>query len=193
MALQCEPDAILLPKVEAPETMTALAASSGQPVRSARLWAMVESPKALVAINAIADASPRLPCLVIGPNDLSKSTGVPMRPGRMAMMPWFMAIIAAARANGLAVLDGVYNNFRDIDGFAAECAQGAELGFDGKTLIHPSQIEAANAAFSPVGRNSTAPSASSRPFRTRPMRIAARYRSTARWSNGCTWNRPATA
>ncbi|MCA8930511.1 MAG: CoA ester lyase, partial [Alphaproteobacteria bacterium] len=116
---------------------------------SAKLWAMIESPKALVAIAAIADATPRLECLVLGPNDLAKSTGVPMRPGRAAMIPWFMTVIAAGRANGLCILDGVYNNFRDSEGFAAECAQAAEMGFDGKTLIHPAQIEAANAAFTP--------------------------------------------
>ena len=149
VAMKCETDAVLLPKVEAPETLTALDRRLGATGSPARLWAMVESPKALIAINDIAAASPRLAGLVVGPNDLSKTTGVPMRPGRMAMVPWFMGIIAAARANGLVVLDGVFNNFRDSEGFAAECAQGAELGFDGKTLIHPSQIDMANAAFSP--------------------------------------------
>ena len=149
VALECAPDAVLLPKVEDARTL-ALATvhldRAGSPVK---LWAMIESPRALLAIAGIADASPRLACLVVGPNDMARTTGVAMRPGRAAMIPWFMTIIAAARANGLAVLDGVYNAFRDTEGFAAECAQAAELGFDGKTLIHPSQIDAANAAFTP--------------------------------------------
>ncbi len=149
IALECSPDAILLPKVEDADVVGDVAGMLVDAGSSARLWAMIESPKALVAIAGIADATPRLECLVLGPNDLAKSTGVPMKPGRMAMIPWFMTVLAAARANGLFVLDGVYNNFRDLEGFAAECAQAVDLGFDGKTLIHPSQIEPANAAFTP--------------------------------------------
>lgn len=149
-AIDCAPDAILLPKAEDAASLAAMAGRLEAAGSPARLWAMIESPGALVAINAIATAHGRLACLVVGPNDLAKSTGVAMRPGRMAMIPWFMTVMAAARAAGLAVLDGVYNNFRDVDGFAAECAQGVELGFDGKTLIHPAQIGPANAAFSPA-------------------------------------------
>lgn len=149
IALECSPDAILLPKIEDADVVGDVAGMLVDAGTSARLWAMIESPKALVAIAGIADATPRLECLVLGPNDLAKSTGVPMKPGRMAMIPWFMTVLAAARANGLFVLDGVYNNFRDLEGFTAECAQAVELGFDGKTLIHPSQIEPANAAFTP--------------------------------------------
>lgn len=147
-ALACAPDAILLPKVEDARTIAAVAPLLGD--SPTRLWAMIESPRAIVDVAGIAGADPRLQCLVVGPNDLAKSTGVAMRPGRAAMVPWFMAVVAAARAGGLAVLDGVYNNFRDTEGFAAECMQGAELGFDGKTLIHPAQIEPANRAFSPA-------------------------------------------
>ncbi|MCG6856561.1 MAG: CoA ester lyase [Salaquimonas sp.] len=150
MALECSPDAVLLPKVEHADTLVLATDRLDRAGSSAKLWAMIESPKALVAIADIASASSRLQCLVVGPNDLAKTTGVAMRPGRMAMIPWFMTIIAAARANDLCVLDGVYNNFRDTEGFAAECAQAAELGFDGKTLIHPSQIDAANTAFTPL-------------------------------------------
>lgn len=146
-ALACAPDAILLPKVEDPATLREAADAIRAAGSRARLWAMIESPRAIVDIAAIAAATPLLQALVVGPNDLAKSTGVPMRSGRAAMIPWFMSVVAAGRANGLAILDGVYNAFRDLDGFAAECAQGAELGFDGKTLIHPSQIEAANRAF----------------------------------------------
>jgi len=148
-AIQCEVDAILLPKVETAGELAAAAARLDEAGSDARLWAMIESPRAILDIREIASATPSLCCLVLGPNDLAKSTGVPMRPGRAAMIPWFMHVVAAARAHGLAVLDGVYNAFRDAEGFAAECAQAAELGFDGKTLIHPSQIEPANAAFSP--------------------------------------------
>lgn len=149
VALECAPDAILLPKVEDARTLALATVHLDRAGSPARLWAMIESPRAMLDIAIIAAASPRLACLVVGPNDLAKTTGVAMRPGRVAMIPWFMAVIAAARANGLCVLDGVYNNFRDTDGFAAECAQAVELGFDGKTLIHPSQIDAANAAFTP--------------------------------------------
>jgi len=148
-ALAARPHAVLVPKVEEAATLAGLAgriAASGSP---ARLWAMIESPRAVLAVSAIAVCHPLLTCLVIGPNDLARTTGVPMRPGRAAMIPWFMSVVVAARTNGLSVLDGVYNNFRDADGLAAECAQGAELGFDGKTLIHPAQIDAANRAFSP--------------------------------------------
>lgn len=149
-ALACSPDAILLPKLEDPAVLAEVAARLDAAGSPARLWAMIETPRAIIEIAAIAAAAaPRLAALVLGPNDLAKSTGVPMRPGRAAMLPWFMAVVLAARAQGLAVLDGVYNAFRDTAGFAAECEQAAELGFDGKTLIHPAQIEAANAAFSP--------------------------------------------
>lgn len=148
-ALACSPDAILLPKLEDPAVLAEVAARLDAAGSPARLWAMIETPRAILDIAAIAACGPRLAALVLGPNDLAKSTGVPMRPGRAAMLPWFMAVVLAARAHGLAVLDGVYNAFRDTAGFAAECGQAADLGFDGKTLIHPAQIEAANAAFSP--------------------------------------------
>jgi citrate lyase subunit beta / citryl-CoA lyase len=149
-ALAVLPDAVLLPKVvnaDAIRTMSARLASAGSP---ARIWSMVETPGAILEIASIAAADPRLAALVIGPNDLAKATGVPMLPGRAAFVPWFMSVVAAARANGLCVLDGVYNQFRDTEGFAEECRQAASLGFDGKTLIHPAQIDAANAAFSPT-------------------------------------------
>lgn len=149
-ALACRPDAVLLPKVDDAAMLRATADRLAAAAAPARLWAMVETPRAILAVAAIAAADPRLACLVVGPNDLARLTGVAMRPGRAALVPWLMAVVTAARAFGLAVLDGVYNNFRDGGGFAAECAQGAELGFDGKTLIHPTQIEAANRAFSPA-------------------------------------------
>lgn len=154
IAAGCGVDAILLPKVETSaqlSTTTELLENAGC---TSRLWAMVETPMALMNLREIVEhcapvGGGRLECLVVGPNDLAKATGVNLRDGRSAMQPWLMQVIAAARAFGLAVLDGVYNNFRDLEGLAAECAEGARMGFDGKTLIHPAQIEAANAAFGP--------------------------------------------
>jgi citrate lyase subunit beta/citryl-CoA lyase len=148
-ALVAKADAILLPKVEAAEPIVSTSARLAASRSAARLWAMVETPRAILEIAAIARADPRLQVLVMGPNDLSKATGVPILPGREAFVPWFMSVIAAGRANRLCILDGVFNNFRNGEGFTEECRGGARLGFDGKTLIHPSQIDAANAAFSP--------------------------------------------
>jgi citrate lyase subunit beta/citryl-CoA lyase len=114
---------------------------------------MIETPRALINIGAIAelgrDASSRLACLVAGTNDLALETGVSTEAGRRFMTPWLMQIVLAARAGGMAALDGVFNDFGNLAGFAAECADAAAMGFDGKTLIHPAQIEAANAAFAP--------------------------------------------
>ena len=89
----------------------------------------------------------RLDCLIVGTNDLAKETGVDLAEGRHLITSWLMQIILSARAAGLDVLDGVYNNFRDLDGYRSECEIGRSMGFDGKTLIHPSQIDTANAAF----------------------------------------------
>ena len=149
VALQCEPDAILLPKVETTEPLELAVALLAEGGSAAALWIMIETPLALMNLREIAAFGPPLACLVVGPNDLAKTTGARMEKGRAVMLPWLMQVVAAARANRLAVLDGVYNAFRDLDGLAAECAQGAAMGFDGKTLIHPAQIEAANTAFSP--------------------------------------------
>ncbi|TIT07194.1 MAG: CoA ester lyase, partial [Mesorhizobium sp.] len=119
-----------------------------------KLWAMVETPKALLNIGAIAelgrDPAWRLACFVAGTNDLVKATGILATPDRRYLMPWLMQLVLAARAGGLDVIDGVANDFRDLDAFARECAEGAAMGFDGKSLIHPAQIEPANRAFSPA-------------------------------------------
>ena len=118
-----------------------------------RLWAMIETPRAILNLGAIAElaADPKVPldCFVAGTNDLVKETGVKPDRDRRELLPWLMQIVIAARAGGMDVLDGVYNDFRDHEGFAAECAAGAAMGFDGKTLIHPGQIEEARRAFSP--------------------------------------------
>lgn len=149
VALECRPDAILLPKLENPEELLAVRARMGR--HGPALWAMIESPAAILDIAAIARRGREagLEALVLGPNDLAKSTGVNLSLGRTVMQPWFMSVIAAARAFGLAALDGVCNDFRNLEAFADECRAGADMGFDGKTLIHPAQIEAANLAFSP--------------------------------------------
>lgn len=149
------PDGIVLPKVErASDIETALSAfeASDAPA-SIRLWGMIESPLALIniaQIAAMAEADDsRLEALMLGTNDLALLTGTPLRPGRTAYLPWIMQCLAAARAYGLALVDGVYTDLKDMDGFQAECEQGAALGLDGKSLIHPGQVAACTAAFTP--------------------------------------------
>lgn len=155
MAVKLEPDGILLPKVDTPRDVLEAGdvLDEADAPESVRLWAMIETPKALLNIGAIAelgrDPASRLACLVVGSNDLIKETGVRMTPDRRHLVPWLMQVVLAARAGGLDALDGVCNDFRDLDGFARECDDGAAMGFDGKTLIHPAQIGPANAAFSP--------------------------------------------
>ncbi|WP_027169669.1 CoA ester lyase [Mesorhizobium sp. WSM3224] len=149
------PDGILLPKIGTPRDILEagdLLDDNFAP-DSVKLWAMVETPKALLNIGAIAelgrDPASRLACFVAGTNDLVKATGILATPDRRYLMPWLMQLVLAARAGGLDVIDGVANDFRDLDGFARECAEGAAMGFDGKSVIHPAQIEPANRAFSP--------------------------------------------
>ena len=155
-AAACEPDAILLPKVNTPRDVLEagdLLDDAFVP-DSVKLWAMIETPRALLNIGAIAelgrDPASRLDCFVAGTNDLVKDTGVLATPDRRYLVPWLMQMVLAARAAGLDMIDGVSNDFRDLDGFARQCAEAAAMGFDGKTLIHPAQIEAANRAFAPT-------------------------------------------
>jgi citrate lyase subunit beta/citryl-CoA lyase len=138
------PGAILLPKVGGAADVSAARAIVGD----VPLWAMIETPGALLNLPEIASAD-GLAALVLGPNDLAKELGFHPRPDRQPLQPWLALTVAAARAHGCVALDGVFNAIDDASGFAAECDQGAAFGFDGKTLIHPSQIDAANAAFSP--------------------------------------------
>ncbi|WP_312127763.1 CoA ester lyase [Brevundimonas sp.] len=114
-----------------------------------QLWAMVETPKALVDLKDIASAGGVLSGLMLGVNDLAKEMKTGPSPGREPFKPWLAAVVAHARANRLVAIDGVFNRIKDEDGFAAEAAQGRLYGFDGKSLIHPSQIAPANAAFGP--------------------------------------------
>jgi citrate lyase subunit beta/citryl-CoA lyase len=150
---KAEPDGILLPKIGAPRDILEagdLLDDNSVP-DGVKLWAMVETPRALLNIGAIAelgrDPASRLNCFVAGTNDLVKATGV--LADRRYLMPWLMQLVLAARAGGLDVIDGVANDFRDLDAFAGECAEAAAMGFDGKSLIHPAQIGPANRAFSP--------------------------------------------
>ena len=148
-------NAVVLPKVETPQHIieTALQLDDYDAPEDLGIWAMIETPRGILNADEIAHlaqrSSARLKCFIVGTNDIALSTGVKTSNQRQALLPWMMQIILAARAGGIDVLDGVYNNFLDHDGFKAECEQGAMLGFDGKTLIHPSQIETALEAYSP--------------------------------------------
>lgn len=154
-AAAAAPNAILVPKV-----------STGDEVRRVRdqlialgadknidLWAMMETPLAMLKALEIAEAGPsdshRLSVFIMGTNDLSKETGAAIKPGREAMLCWLSTCVAAGRAFGIDIIDGVYNDFKNEDGFKVECAQGNDLGMDGKTLIHPGQIAPCNEIFSP--------------------------------------------
>lgn len=150
-----EPDGILLSKVATPRDILEVGdvLDDNFAPDSVKLWAMIETPKALLNIGAIAelgrDPASRLNCFVAGTNDLAKDTGVLATPDRRYLVPWLMQMVLAARAGGLDMLDGVANDFRDLDAFARECTEAAAMGFDGKTLIHPAQVDAANRAFAP--------------------------------------------
>lgn len=147
------PDAVALPKVDDISILTEVEARFAQTSPELRLWAMMETARGIVNAADIARAAhgtnSRLDCFVIGLNDLRKDTGVPARPGRTYLVPWMMQVVLAARAYGLDVIDSVFNDFRDASVFEAECEQGRDMGFDGKMLIHPAQIETANQTFGP--------------------------------------------
>jgi citrate lyase subunit beta/citryl-CoA lyase len=152
---KAKPDAVLVPKVSSPNHLEDVAErlvdiSADQKIR---VWAMMETPLAMLNARDIAaaatDVETRLAAFVMGTNDLAKETRAKIAPGRAAMLPWLMNCVAAARAFGLDILDGVYNDLADAEGFSRECAQARDMGFDGKTLIHPNQINPCNTAFSP--------------------------------------------
>lgn len=155
-ARACLPDAIVLPKVGCADDVRAIddALAETDAPETIALWGMIETARGLMNAAGIAalasDPASRLAGLIVGTNDLIKETRIRDRDGsRQILEPWLLQIVAAGRAGGAFVLDGVHNDFRDGEGFAKQCARASDLGFDGKTLIHPSQIEAANAAFSP--------------------------------------------
>jgi len=154
-AARAAPDVILVPKVSNPDTLELIGRrllDMGTD-RKTRVWAMIETPLAIFNILSIAaearDSETRLSGFVMGTNDLAKDTRARLVPGRAPMLPWLSMCVAAARIHGIDILDGVYNDIGNADGFINECRQGVDLGFDGKTLIHPSQIEPCNVAFSP--------------------------------------------
>ncbi len=155
-ACDAEPDAILVPKVARPGDIVSAAKilkAAGASDKT-RLWAMMETPMAILHANEIAatavDAENRLACLVLGTNDLLKESRARALHNRFAVVPWLAMTIVAARAYGLDVLDGVYNDFKDEAGLREECEHGRTLGMDGKTLIHPSQVAPTNEIFSPT-------------------------------------------
>ena len=137
-------DAILLPKVNGPEDVDKAAASAPR----APLWAMMETPKAALNAAAIA-AHPRIDGFVMGTNDLARDLGSLPRPDRAPLMAGLQICLLAARSEGLVCLDGPCNAFGDAEGLRVECVQGREMGFDGKTLIHPNQVAVANEVFAP--------------------------------------------
>lgn len=151
-ALAARPDAVLVPKVDHPSDLRAAVDRIADVDEPPRLWAMIETAKSILNIREIAEfcANPgnRTDCFVLGTNDLANELGL-RGPARALLRPALLQALLAARAAGLDLIDGVFNDFSDAAGFAAECADAAALGLDGKSLIHPAQIAAANAAFSP--------------------------------------------
>ena len=155
MAGKAGPDGILVPKISSVEELSAIAdrLSDINADASIRVWAMIETSRAVLHAEELAassrDSEMRLAGFVFGPNDIARETRIRMKPGRAAMIPMITHCVLAAHAHGLEMLDGPYSDISNLDGFAAECAQGRDLGFDGKTLIHPSHIDACNAIFTP--------------------------------------------
>ncbi len=158
-AAHAAPDAILVPKVSTPGVLELIGRRLLDMATDhrTRVWAMIETPLAVFNALAIAgqarDSESRLAGFVMGTNDLAKDTRARIVPGRAPMLPWLSACVAAARVHGIDILDGVLNDIGDGEGFAAECRQGVELGFDGKTLIHPSQVAICNEVFSPSAQD----------------------------------------
>jgi citrate lyase subunit beta/citryl-CoA lyase len=148
-------DAICVPKVQSVADLMAVRDTLGQVEAPERLaiWAMIETPLGILNAHEIAAAAAGnrypLTVFVLGTNDIAKETRAGQTGDRAPMLAWLSQCVLAARAYGLDILDGVYNNFKDAEGFARECEQGRDLGMDGKTLIHPAQIEKANEVFSP--------------------------------------------
>ena len=154
LAAELKTEAVVLPKTETPQQVidAARKLDDYDAPETLGIWAMIETPRGILNADEIArlaqKSAARLKCFIVGTNDIALSTGVKTTNQRSALLPWMMQIILAARAGGIDVLDGVYNNFQDQEGFKAECEQGVMLGFDGKTLIHPSQIETALNSYS---------------------------------------------
>jgi citrate lyase subunit beta/citryl-CoA lyase len=144
-AAAARPAAVVVPKVSGSEHVERIAAVLGPDLR---IWAMVETPAGVFSARDIS-AHPQVDVLVLGTNDLAKELRASLVPGRAPLLPHLSTVLLAAREAGVLALDGVYNDVRDLEGLEAECRQGAELGFDGKTLVHPSQVEVANRVWAP--------------------------------------------
>jgi citrate lyase subunit beta/citryl-CoA lyase len=155
MAGKARVDGILVPKVSSAQDLATIAGRLREinADTSIRVWVMIETALAVLHAEELAAASrdpaTRLAGFVFGPNDISRETRIRMQPGRAAMIPMITHCVLAARAHGLEILDGPYSDFGNVEGFAHECAQARDIGFDGKTLIHPGQIVACNAIFTP--------------------------------------------
>jgi citrate lyase subunit beta/citryl-CoA lyase len=156
LVAELKPDAVLLPKVDEPQDVMAVGdwlAEADAP-EDLRIWTMIETPRGVLNAASIAEAGrtagSRLDCFVVGLNDLRKETGVLPQPGRPYLVPWLMQVVLAVSAYGLEAIDSVFNDFKDMEALEAECGQGVAMGFAGKMLIHPSQIEAANRHFGPT-------------------------------------------
>jgi citrate lyase subunit beta/citryl-CoA lyase len=154
-AAHAAPDGVVVPKVSSFEQLELIGRRllDMSTDLKTRVWAMIETPIAIFNVKEIAaaagDSEIRLAGLILGTNDLAKETGAKFVAGRAPMVPWLTTCILAARAYGVVILDGVYNDLSNADGFLRECEQGRDFGFDGKTLIHPSQVEPCNQVFSP--------------------------------------------
>ena len=154
-AIAAAPDAILVPKVSTVEQLDFIGCRllDMRADLKIRVWAMIETPAAIFNINALAaeahESEARLGGFVMGTNDLAKETRARLVPGRAPMLLWLARCLLAAHAHGVDILDGVYNDIGNAEGFVQECAQARDMGFDGKTLIHPNQIAPCNTAFSP--------------------------------------------
>lgn len=141
---------VVIPKIDSVAQVDAVSAvldSAGAP-RSLTIWAMIETPTAIFDVRGIA-AHPRVTALVMGTNDLAKELRAAQIPGRTPLVPHLATALLAAREAGKVILDGVFNDVKDLEAFRSECVQGAQMGFDGKTLIHPSQVEIANDVWAP--------------------------------------------
>ena len=191
-AAHAGPDAILVPKISEVAQLERV----GQRLLDmktdlkTRVWAMIETPQAIFNIKALAaeahDSETRLAGFVMGTNDLAKDTRARLVPGRAPMVPWLAMCVLAAHGHGIDILDGVYNDLGDAEGFEAECAQARDMGFDGKTLIHPNQIGPATWRSRRAPTRSRRRARSSRRSSSRRTRTRAWCRSTAAWSSACT-------
>ena len=181
--------AVLIPKVESADTVRqveAIMVANGAPADMA-IWCMMETPRGMLKAEEIAGSSPRMGGFVMGTSDLAKDLHCAHTRDRLPMITSLGLCLLAARAYGLAALDGVYLDLNDDEGFEYSCVQGLELGFDGKTLIHPKTIDAANRVFAPSGKDVDWSRKIIAAHAKPPPPARAWWWSTASWSRTCTW------